>query len=338
MQVAAAPPQKHVFVFGLGYVGAGLASYLKHLQDDDTEWVVNGTTRSSASKQELNCIGMEAFQFSSSESGLSDEIQEALQKSTHVLSTVGPSIIDQNNSKDPVLDAVERCDLELGSIEWMGYISSTGVYGDWDGDWVDERSSMFTQTGRGKARIAAENQWREFSTQRNLQLDVFRLGGIYGPGRNLFEALSSKNLLSSQSRRLQQRYTNRCHLLDVCRALHSAMIMGDAKGNTYNVVDDNPAPRSEVQPFAQSLLKKDPARFRYDKFPAQKSGIPQRKEKREPDRKSNLTSVASRRTLEEKRVRNDKVKALMQGLEFPTCVEGLTAIWQGDFRPFSYDR
>ena len=198
--------------------------------------------------------------------GLSSEGIADLQSSSHVVQTVAP-IADFD--RDPLLalhgDALESSE----TLQYVAYLSSTGVYGDYGGDWVTEDSELRCADDKSKARIVAEQEWRKLEpndsySQSGPRVDCFRCGGIFGPGRGpLFSSISSLNeALAAEAEETPQitsaatKYVNRILVDDICGAILAA-VEGDRPlcgGRAYNLVDDDPAPRKEVVAEARRLL------------------------------------------------------------------------------------
>eukprot|EP00191_Tetraselmis_sp_GSL018_P004580 CAMPEP_0177598968 /NCGR_PEP_ID=MMETSP0419_2-20121207/12703_1 /TAXON_ID=582737 /ORGANISM="Tetraselmis sp., Strain GSL018" /LENGTH=274 /DNA_ID=CAMNT_0019091591 /DNA_START=304 /DNA_END=1128 /DNA_ORIENTATION=+ len=242
----------------------------------------------------------------------------SLKYSTHVLVTVPPL---QQTKKDGVLAhlADELVALtESGNLKWLGYLSTTGVYGDWGGAWVDEHCEPRPTTDKLAMRREAEIEWEELSARSGLPLHIFRLGGLYGPGRSALDVVRQAGPASdSQRRRMRARHTARCHVADACAVLEASMGAPAAPPpQVYNVVDDDPAPRREVVAYAGRLL-------------AGGGAAPAR-------------PIADGGAGEEaagggggKRVSNRKIKeALGVELRFPSYREGLAAIASGCRDPF----
>ncbi|MQL82618.1 hypothetical protein Taro_015113 [Colocasia esculenta] len=203
-----APEGKRMFVFGMGFVGRYVAGRLR----EEGWW------------KHLN----------------------ALQHATHLLISI-PPISDLG---DPLLFLQEGLldMLSSGKLQWLGYLSSTSVYGDHGGAWVDEDFQAKPIVQAAKARLAAEQGWLDLGHDLGTSAYVFRLGGIYGPGRSQ-EALSKY-----QKMRRSRKYTARVHVADIYQAIN-ASFAGPLTGRVYNVVDDDPAPRSEVFAFAEELIE-----------------------------------------------------------------------------------
>lgn len=160
------------------------------------------------------------------------DIRTALAAATHVLSTVAPQA-----DSDPILSAYAS---EIGRIPWIGYLSSTGVYGDTGGAWVDETAPL---AGRRSPRIAADLAWAELGAR------IFRLPGIYGPGRSILDRVRS-----GQAHRidLPEQVFSRIHVDDIASAVLAAMTRGPA--GPYNIADDLPAPQNALVELACAEL------------------------------------------------------------------------------------
>jgi nucleoside-diphosphate-sugar epimerase len=186
------------------------------------------------------------------------------------------------------------------SLCWAGYLSTTGVYGDARGEWVDETSPLMPMTARGRRRLAAETAWRSLG----LPLHIFRLAGIYGPGRNQLVAL-----IDGTAKRIvrEGQVFSRIHVEDIAGVLEASMARPNP-GQAYNVCDDEPAPPQDVVAFAAGLLD-----------------IPAPPEIAFEDAK--LSPMAKSFYAESKRVANRRIKEeLDYRLIYPTYREGLSAL------------
>ena len=163
---------------------------------------------------------------------------------SHILISAGPQ-----DGRDPVL-AEARAAFQGEKPDWVGYLSTTGVYGDRDGGWVDETSPLTPATERGRARVAAEAEWQAL----DLPLHIFRLAGIYGPGRGPFAKVRA-----GTARRIIKdgQVFSRIHVDDIVQVLRASMARPDP-GAIYNVCDDDPAPPQEVIAHAAELLGLEP--------------------------------------------------------------------------------
>ncbi|KAL2653173.1 hypothetical protein R1flu_021301 [Riccia fluitans] len=238
-----------LFIFGFGYTSCALAIDLRN-----KNWSIAGTCRNSEARSTLENWGFHSLLFNSDNDG--EELQgpglEELQQATHWLVSIPPV---GDFGKDPVL-AVHGQDLIQAAgrcnVRWIGYLSSTGVYGDWQGEWVDEDTEPRGSLPKALERLAAERGWLNFGRDHGVAVHVFRLGGIYGPGRNAFSTIL-QNRTRPGLERERRRFTSRIHVADVCQVLTASMD-NPSPGRIYNVVDDVPAPREEVFAYARDLL------------------------------------------------------------------------------------
>eukprot|EP01018_Ginkgo_biloba_P008468 Gb_15323 [translate_table: standard] len=244
---------RSMFIFGMGFVGQYLAEQLK-----DKGWRVSGTCTSEEKKRKLEEKGYEAFTFKAEEKwkGLTLTGFKALCDSTHIITSIPPVI---GCGEDPVIfqhGPLLRQALSSGNISWIGYLSSTSVYGHWGGDWVDEDSPAKPVDKVGSARLDAEKAWIRLGQNVGIPVQVFRLGGIYGLGRSAIDTIIRQQKLStSQKTRGIRCYTSRVHVADICQAILASIEL-PSSAKIYNVVDDDPTPRVEVFSFAKSLLEK----------------------------------------------------------------------------------
>lgn len=278
---------------GHGYSARALAARLL-----PRGWQVIGTTRSAGKAEALAAEGVEPLIWPGEDAG------PALERATHLLSSVAPG-----EAGDPVLAALGP---EIGAaarhLQWVGYLSTTGVYGDHRGGWVDETTPLAPSTGRGMARMAAEAAWRALAGRAGLPLHIFRLAGIYGPGRGPFEKLRA-----GTARRIVKpgQVFSRIHVEDIAQALEASIARPDP-GAVYNLCDDDPAPPEEVLAHAAALL-----------------GLPVPPEV--PFEEAELSPMAASFYAESKRVRNERIKAgLGIRLRYPDYRSGLAAILRAE--------
>jgi len=275
---------------GHGYSARALARRL------GSGWRVIGTTRSPEKAAALREEGVEPRVWPGTD--LADDIAEA----THILASAAPG-----EDGDPFLQRLGGA-LERVRPAWVGYLSTTGVYGDHGGGWVDEETELAPGTERGRRRALAEEQWRSVSEQGGWPLAIFRLAGIYGPGRGPFEKVRS-----GEARRIVKpgQVFSRIHVEDIAQVVEAAMNRpGEAApgGTAFNVCDDEPAPPEDVLAHAADLI-----------------GAPRPPEV--PFDAAEMSPMARSFYSESKRVRNDRMKTrLGVSLLYPTYREGLAAL------------
>nr|GMD56852.1 protein YeeZ-like isoform X1 [Ipomoea batatas] len=239
--------QGRMFILGMGFVGEFFAADLK-----SKGWTVSGTCTSAAKKKKLDEMGYDAFVFDAKDP--LPEVLDVMKCHSHLLISIPPV----PGTGDPMLQHRKLLNNRLkgGDLQWLGYLSSTSVYGDCSGAWVDEEFPARPTTESARARLAAEEGWLQLGLDLEIASQVFRLGGIYGPGRSAVDTILKQGTLSkSQLMRSSKRFTSRIHVADICQALN-ASIQKPSPGRIYNIVDDDPAPRKEVFRFAESLVEK----------------------------------------------------------------------------------
>ena len=277
---------KTLLSFGHGFSARALTKLLL-----PQGWRIIGTTRSSEKAEELAASGVEPLIFPGA------DIRDAIAEATHLLISAGPDA-----DGDPVLRAVgDQIAAGAPSFEWAGYLSTTGVYGDHQGGWVDETAALTPATKRGQWRVEAEAAWAAIP---GLPLHIFRLAGIYGPGRGPFAKVRS-----GTARRIikEGQVFSRIHVDDIAQVV-AASIARPNPGAVYNVCDNDPAPPQDVIGHAAELL-----------------GLPM------PPaldfETADMTPMARSFYAESKRVRNDRISdELGVRLLYPTYREGLAAL------------
>jgi len=283
-----------LFCFGLGYTAQALAADLQA-----EGWTVAGTTREPSARRELVARGWDIHLFDSARP--MDDPAAALAGTTHLLASVPP-----DEAGDAVL-AHHAADIAaLGGLAWAGYLSTTGVYGDRQGGAVDEDSERVPASQRGRRRVAAEDGWLDLWRAHGVPVHIFRLAGIYGPGRNALETVRQ-----GRARRIRKpgQVFGRIHLDDIVGALRVSMARPNP-GVAYNLTDDEPAAPDEVIAHACELLGVDPPPLQ--DFEAIKDS---------------LSPMALSFYGENKRVSNRRIKdELGWTLKWPTYREGLKGL------------
>lgn len=274
--------EKTLLCLGFGYTARALA---RHLPAEG--WRIIGTSR-----EPVEADGVEMITWPAQEVPL-DGV-------THILDSIGP-----NAEGDPVMAAMGSRIAAAPDLEWVGYLSTTAVYGHHDGAWVDEDTPVTPSSQRGDWRALAEAQWQAIP---GLPLHIFRLAGIYGPGRGPFA-----KLMAGKARRIIKpgQVFSRIHVDDIAQVL-AASIAQPCSGAIYNVCDDDPAPPQDVLGHAAELL-----------------GLPVPAEV--PFDEAGMTPMARSFYGENKRVRNRRIKdELGVELLYPTYREGLRAVLEAE--------
>lgn len=267
--------KNNLFCLGYGYTARHLNAQL-----NADEWQVRGTSRNPNAENIALFRGVQDFA----------NIKDDLQKATHILVSIPPEGLSKMFQ-----------DLDLLNLKWLGVLSSTGVYGDHQGAWVDETSECRPTSESGRLRLQDESEWLQLYDDQKIPVHIFRLAGIYGPGRNYFEALKNG---TAQRIHKEDVVFSRIHVEDIARAL---MLSTERQtpGEIYNLADDLPAPSSDVIAYAAELLGlESPPLIPYDL--------------------ANLSPMLKAFYQDSKKVSNAKIKKeLGFELKYPTYREGL---------------
>ncbi len=227
-----------LFAFGLGFSALALAKRLSA-----RGWQVAGTARGQGKVARLERQGYAIGRFAG-EPG-DEDLRKLLAGTTHLLHSIPPGV-----KGDPVLASYRRELAALPQLKWIGYLSTVGVYGDQEGGWVDESTEPKPNSARTDARVEAERAWFRFGQETGVPVHVFRLAGIYGPGRSVFDKLKD-----GTARRIKKdgQVFSRIHVEDIASVLE-ASIARPRGGAIYNVADDEPAAPGEVVAYAAELI------------------------------------------------------------------------------------
>jgi nucleoside-diphosphate-sugar epimerase len=232
--------QNNLFCFGLGFTGSELVREAR-----TQHWKASGTCRENSQQDIWANAGVQSYGFDGKES--SKALEDTLREASHVLVTIPP----QREVGDVVLRYFKEVLMESPRLRWLGYLSTTGVYGNRNGDWVDEESELKPGFDHQLRRVDAEEQWRNLCQEYQVPVHIFRLAGIYGPGRNLLQRVRQ-----GAARRIDQPglVFNRIHVADVVQVLIASMELPHP-GAIYNVSDDVPSSPAEAVEFACELLR-----------------------------------------------------------------------------------
>lgn len=276
-------------MFGLGFSGLEIAKLAKA-----AGWTVAGTCRTPEKIAELARQGIEAHLFD----GTATLPADAVGRASHVICTIAPG-----PDGDPVLATSAH---RLRDARWLGYLSTTGIYGDQGGDWVDEDMPPRPAKPRSIRRLAAERAWQAMGMEVGAAVDIFRLPGIYGPGRSAIDQIRA-----GTARRIDKpgHVFSRIHVADIAGTVLMAITHSGA-GAIYNVADDLPAAPGEVVAYACELL-----------------GMPVPPAIPWEQASAGMSDMARSFYAENRRVRNDRIKKeLGVVLRYPTYRDGLRAI------------
>ena len=283
----------HLAAIGFGYTAAALA---RQLEAD--AWHITGTTRTEAGAAAIRAQGHGALVLDDATPATA--LAGALDQVTHLLISAAPGA-----DGDPVIERIAQLREDLPRLAWIGYLSTIGVYGNHGGAWIDEETPASPSSERGRRRLIAETAWQVFGVRNALTVQVFRLPGIYGPGRSAIERLSA-----GTARRINKpgQVFNRMHVDDIAGALARAMSAVAPTSRVFNLTDDKPAPPQDVIVYAAELMGIEPP----------------------PEidfEAADMTAMARSFYGDNKRVSNARMKReLGYQLRYPTYREGLAAI------------
>ena len=230
-----------LFCFGVGFTGLQTCEYF-----NDQKWITSGTTRDRNKKVNPN---IELIEYNPNKGKV--YLSESLASSKILLISIAPDkngdVVLKSNYED-IANALKT------SVKRVIYLSTTAVYGDANGSTVDEKYKINPQSDRAKSRILAESQWTDLCDKFGVTLNILRLSGIYGTGRNQI-----RNLINGTAKRIikEGHVFNRIHVVDIARIIYMLSV-SDIKSDIFNISDDMPAPPQDVVEFAARLLNTDP--------------------------------------------------------------------------------
>lgn len=280
----------NLLCFGCGYVAQNFARLI--LREGGK---VTGTTRDKANFKKLKAQGINPLIFNNNQS----LNQEVLKSFSHILVSIPPS-----QDGDLIINTYFREFEFLSNLKWLGYLSTTGVYGDHQGEWVTEVSPCRPTQVRSQIRLQSEEAWLNLCKRYDIPVCIFRLSGIYGPRRNVFEQIRDG---TAQRIYKPGQVFSRIHVQDIVHTL-LASILNLQAGEIYNLADDEPAATADVISYACHLLGLEPPAL-------------------VPFEEAQLSSMAQEFYAENKRVSNRKIKQELNiNLLYPTYREGLKSM------------
>lgn len=285
----------HLMIFGTGYSGKAIAA-----SNRGRFKRISGTTRSREKAAFLLSAGIEPFIFDGQ--SIEPELEAELASVTHLIQSIAPGA-----TGDPIIRlASNRIQQIMPKLQWIGYLSTVGVYGDHDGQWVDEETECRPVSDRSVERVAAEAAWIDLSRHTEIPAAVLRLSGIYGPGRNTFV-----NFAEGTARRLvkKDQVFNRIRVEDIGSA--TAFLIERDLGGIFNVTDNEPCPPQDVVTEAARLMGVEPPP--------------------EMDFETAVLSPMARSFYgENKRVSNAKIQSLGFRFQYPDYRTSLLDLWTNE--------
>jgi nucleoside-diphosphate-sugar epimerase len=282
-----------ILLLGAGYCARTFARAI----EGEAQWIA-GTTRDKAGFGELEKAGIRPVLFDGSK--IAPELAEVIAEATHIVHSAAPG-----DGGDPLLKLLpEPLTEAMPKLEWAGYYSTVGVYGNHDGGWVDETNECRAKSKRGIARVEAEKSWMAAGEEAGIAIAVLRLAGIYGPGRNAFTKLAD-----GTAHRIVKpgQLFSRIHVDDIAGFTRKLAL--ERTGGVYNLADDEPAPPQDVIAFAANLMGVEPP-------------------PEEPFEEAALSPMARSFYMDSRRVSNAKLRASGYALSHPDYRGALTAMWE----------
>ena len=276
-----------LLIFGHGYTANTFVDYIRNI-----DWEIFGTTRNPQTADLLIKKGVKPLMWSDG-----SKIKSVINQSDYILHSIPPT-----ENGDPVYKRFSKAIISRSTnLSWFGYLSTTSVYGNHDGKWVDENIPVNPSSNRGLLRVKAENHW---SGIKDLPLHIFRLAGIYGPKRSPLDKIRSgkAKLISKPGQ-----FFSRIHVEDIARVLKASIEMPN-HGSVYNVCDDMPAAPDKVLDYAAKLIN-------YPDLP------------KVAFEEAELSPMAKSFYSENKRVKNERIKSELKiTLKYPNFETGLNAL------------
>lgn len=285
----------HILILGHGYSGAAIARRMKQ-----AGWTITATSTSSDGADRIRALGNSAIVYDGT--GPNPALASAIGRVSHLVMCAAPGA-----DGDPLLRHHADDIARSGTLGWIGYLSTVGVYGNTHGAWVDESCPIDPGSERSRRRAAAEKAWRDLGARSGKLVRIFRLPGIYGPGRSALDSVrdgTAKRIVKPGQ------VFNRVHVEDIALAVGTAAMRG-GNHDIYNLTDDLPCPPQEVVEHAAELLRlPPPPEIAFEH--------------------AQLSPMAASFYAENKRVSNARLKGdLGIRLIYPTYRQGLAAILRG---------
>jgi len=279
----------NIFCFGFGQVAK---NFIKKLSIEQYNINLSATSRSESSKKIFNGINYNSYLFNSEK--FDQNLVVKLKEADHILVSIPPE-----NQEDLVVKNFSKF-IENSKVKWITYLSATSIYGDHNGEWVNENSKTNPISNNGIARLKAENAWVSLEKDSKIPIQIFRLSGIYSNEKNILIRLKSGQVKLINKK---NNYFSRIHVDDISNILFKSLSKFKS-GEIYNLSDDKPSTSEDVTLFGAKLLNI---------------------EKIEVDQiKSEMLKNFNN---ESKKVSNKKMKNYFNyNLKFPSYIEGLNHI------------
>jgi nucleoside-diphosphate-sugar epimerase len=232
---------KEIKIFCFGF-GQAAKNFIKKIDSEDLKINLTTTSRKKSEKKSFGDLDYESFQFS--ENSFDQKLIENLESSDHILSSIAPI-----KGEDIVIKNFQK-NFEDRKIKWITYLSATSVYGNHNGDWVDEKSKTNPTSTNGIDRLNAEKSWLNLAEKKNLPLQIFRLAGIYSNQNNVLTRLKFEN---AKIIKKKNNFFSRIHVEDIANILFKSLQKFKSK-EIYNISDDKPTSSEELILYGSKLL------------------------------------------------------------------------------------
>jgi len=232
----------NIVCFGFGQVAK---NFIKKLNKDGVSFNLTTTSREESKNKKLEDINYQSFQFT--EKGFDKNFISRLEEADHILLSIAPV-----NGTDIVIKHFQNY-FKTSKLKWITYLSATSVYGDHDGEWVDENSKTKPTSSNGIERLKVEREWIKLSDKFDLPFQIFRLSGIYSNQYNVLTRLKSGEAKIINKK---NHFFSRIHVEDIANILSNSLTQ-IKKNEVYNISDDKPASSEEVTMYGVKLLGVD---------------------------------------------------------------------------------
>ena len=282
----------NIFCFGFGQVAK---NFIKKINSENISINLTVTSREESKKNSFNNIDYESFQFS--ENIFDEKLIKNLKSSDHILISIAPI-----KREDIVIKNFQNI-FENSTSKWITYLSATSVYGNHNGNWVDENSRTNPTSINGIDRLNAEKLWLNLAETKNLPIQVLRLSGIYSNKNNILAKLKTGNAKIIEKK---NQFFSRIHVEDIANILFKSLQNFKSK-EIFNISDDKPTSSEELMIHGSKLLNIDKPKV--------------------TDLSTKESEMVKNFYKDSKRVNNKKMKEFFNyKLKYPTYIEGLNYI------------
>jgi nucleoside-diphosphate-sugar epimerase len=229
----------NIVCFGFGQVAK---NFIQKMYNDGASFNLTTTSREETKNKKFENIDYQSFQFT--EKNFDKNLIPRLEEADHILVSIAPI-----NGTDIVIKNFQNY-LKPNKLKWITYLSATSVYGNHEGEWVDENSETKPTSPNGIERLKVEKEWLKLANKFDLPIQIFRLAGIYSNRHNILTRLKSGEVKIINKK---NQFFSRIHVEDIANILSSSL--GQLRKNeVYNISDDKPASAEEVAMYGVKLL------------------------------------------------------------------------------------